>query len=85
MAGEEGVVGGDAAPGPADGAAAEHRLGGEAREDLHEGVLAQRVDALRASARCRRRRHLCRQSPPPGALVKLYVPCQLHEAVPRIY
>ena len=34
MAGEEGAVGGDAAPGPADGAAAEHGLGGEADKEL---------------------------------------------------
>ena len=34
MAGEEGAVGGEAAPGPADGAAAEHGLGGEADKEL---------------------------------------------------
>ena len=45
MCGEERSVRGDAAPAPADGAAAEHGLGGEADKDLGEGVLAQSVDA----------------------------------------
>jgi hypothetical protein len=55
-AGEEGAVVGDAAPPPAEDAAAEHGLVGEEHEDLREGVVAQRVDAPAASIR-RRRRH----------------------------
>ncbi|KAK8457129.1 hypothetical protein SEVIR_3G130095v4 [Setaria viridis] len=42
---EEGAGRGDAPPVLADGAAAEHGLGGEADEDLQQSVVAQGVDA----------------------------------------